>query len=511
MRTRGRPVRSGLSGRAMLAIGAVAVLGAAMRLSALFPLGGPARFPFGYDEGVYSSAASLFARGVLPYQDFAFVHPPGILYLLAPLGLMDPSEAFTVGRVVSALVGGVNVAVIGALAARRWGVLSGVVGGVCYAFFPEVVHAEHGVFLEPWLNLCSLLAIACWLSVDDATGVARRRFAIAAGVLAGVAFTVKLWAILPIAAMALVPPRRDRGPSYRSALSALVVTGLVLWTPMLVGGPLEMIGGIVGFQLDRPPDGAALLTERLELIFLDPLPGESRHLPATIAALAGVAVALTTLRSDRLARIALWWFGATVGSFLLSSTYWDQYNAALAPSMSLLAAAGASAIGPAWRRPGRARTLARGASCLLVLLCIGAVARTVRETRERTDALSVIAADLASAVPAGECVVSFEPIWLVGADRLPVTGADAVLGVDPYAAHTARIELQTGGDQTSGTTAFSTQALDEPMLRSFGVCPYLLLGWRGHYQLTPEQQAWIGQRYRPIPHRGPADLWQRLD
>ena len=40
-----------------------------------------------YDDGVYLGAAIRLTQGVLPYRDFAFVQPPGILLLMTPVAL----------------------------------------------------------------------------------------------------------------------------------------------------------------------------------------------------------------------------------------------------------------------------------------------------------------------------------------------------------------------------------------------------------------------------------------
>ena len=41
-----------------------------------------------YDDGVYLGAAIRLTEGTLPYRDFAFVQPPGILLLVTPVALV---------------------------------------------------------------------------------------------------------------------------------------------------------------------------------------------------------------------------------------------------------------------------------------------------------------------------------------------------------------------------------------------------------------------------------------
>src|SRR5260370_22501773 len=41
-----------------------------------------------YDDGVYLGASVRLLQGALPYHDFAFVQPPGILLLMTPVALL---------------------------------------------------------------------------------------------------------------------------------------------------------------------------------------------------------------------------------------------------------------------------------------------------------------------------------------------------------------------------------------------------------------------------------------
>src|SRR5215208_2545818 len=41
-----------------------------------------------YDDGVYVGATVRLVHGIVPYRDFVFGHPPGILLLLLPLAIL---------------------------------------------------------------------------------------------------------------------------------------------------------------------------------------------------------------------------------------------------------------------------------------------------------------------------------------------------------------------------------------------------------------------------------------
>jgi hypothetical protein len=83
------------------------------------------------------------------------------------------------------------------------------------------------------------------------------------------------------------------------------------------------------------------------------------------------------------------------------------------------------------------------------------------------------------------------------------------MSVDPYAAHLALIQEQAQPGSTSTSDAFADQPTDDGVLQSLSACPYLLLGWRGHWQLSADQQAWVATHYRQLPTTGPVDLWVR--
>jgi Dolichyl-phosphate-mannose-protein mannosyltransferase len=495
---------------AVLTIAGIALAGMIVRLLALFPFGGAERFPVDYDEGVYSAAAQLLAHGEMPYRDFVFVHPPGVLYAQLPLGLLSPDGAFAAGRLLMVAVGGACIVLIGLLALRRWGLLAGALGAAVYACYPEVVQAEHGVFLEPLINLFALAALACWLKADD-----RRRSAswdgraIAAGALAAAACTMKLSAATAVLALLLVPPAVEPLRKYKAFLVGLLVTGLLLWLPVFVAAPTQMLDQILVFQFVRPPDGAGT-TERLGLIFADPSGVlQARHLAATVLALAGLVVVIGWRRRERLARIAAIWFVLTVAAFLLSASYFDQYNAGLAPSASLLAAAAVSYVAPAWRRGGTPRAVAAVLMVGVLLLTAVSLRRSILETRTRNDDLSAVAADITTSVPNGECVISFEPAWLLAADRLPPT--NNLFSADPYAAQLMLVLRQPGAaDPASTVTAFAEQPLDGGVLDALGACRFLVMGPRAQWQLSAEQLAWVAEHYRRLPQTGPIDLWERI-
>ena len=107
---------------AAYALAAIALGGLVARLWPLVREGGPLGYAVDYDEGVYFSASALLFKGVLPYRDFVFVHPPGMLYFLgltsAFAEALDPARAFAAARFVAVGLGAVNVYLTGRLVLR---------------------------------------------------------------------------------------------------------------------------------------------------------------------------------------------------------------------------------------------------------------------------------------------------------------------------------------------------------------------------------------------------------
>src|SRR4051812_24202853 len=105
-------------------LGALVLVAALVRARPLL-LASAWGLPVDYDEGVYFSASALLLQGVLPYRDFVFVHPPGLLVALAPVSAwartVDPGTLFAIARWVGAAVGGANALLLGRLAWRAWG------------------------------------------------------------------------------------------------------------------------------------------------------------------------------------------------------------------------------------------------------------------------------------------------------------------------------------------------------------------------------------------------------
>ena len=76
-----------------------------------------------YDDGVYLGAALRMTEGAVPYKDFAFVQPPGILLLMTPVAvvakLTTTVKAPALARLLTALASAACVPLAGNLVRYR--------------------------------------------------------------------------------------------------------------------------------------------------------------------------------------------------------------------------------------------------------------------------------------------------------------------------------------------------------------------------------------------------------
>lgn len=481
---------------------AICVLGFALRLLALTGSGGPNGAPTGYDDGVYFSASALLWRGVLPYRDFIFVHPPGILHFLALVSWFpDPATGFAAARVLAVIVGSVNIALVGLIALRAAGPVAAIVGATLYALYPDAVNAERSAYLEPVLNLFALSSAFFWLR--DNRNPSRSWIA---GVLCGAACAVKFWGGIWVLAAIAAPP--GRAGAWRTDVTRFiggaVIAGVALLAPLALPAPRAFIEQTLRFQVQRPPDGTLEKSARLLEMF------GSGHRTATVLALFALFLIAAHVReSQRDHRYFALALLITTAGFYASSSYWAHYNSHLAASQCVLAGFGAAALLRVPRVPRRV-VLAMLVG-LLLLLDGEALRNMVQSSRASSREMLLSAHAVASIVPPTESVFAFDPSWTLAAGRLPPHGDGAPVIVDSYGAMLLHA-IDTRSRRGDAAAAFA-HALPQPQVRErLSVSRYAMLGWRGGFQLNDEDEVWFSARFSCVnPEAGQQCVWQRLD
>lgn len=222
---------------------------------------------FEYDDGVYFGAAWALAHGVLPYRNFVFVQPPGILILLLPIATLGRAigeyHALILARGVTTLLSGIDVALAGWLV-RRLGWTA--IAIVCIGMFayPANTLSSSSILLEPLLIFWCLLAFNILYRGGQLTAGPRRWFV--AGVALTMALDVKLWAAVPILVICVLAVRRRR----YSALAALIGGSLggaaIFVAPFLLAAPVPMFQQVVLAQAHRVADHRLPIIYRLEFL-----------------------------------------------------------------------------------------------------------------------------------------------------------------------------------------------------------------------------------------------------
>src|SRR5258707_6777574 len=202
-----------------------------------------------YDDGRDFGSAVRLIQGVLPYRDFVIVQPPGITLLMTPAALLSRVTgtvgAIAAGRILTALAGASAVLLAGLLVRHR-GVLATLLTCGIIAIYPGSVQAAHTVLLEPWLTVFCLVGA---LAVFEGDRLASGRRLAWGGVALGFAGAIKVWAIIPVAVIAVLCLPRVRNAGR--LLAGVAVGFLVPVLPFAVVAPGRFYDSAVGAQLGR--------------------------------------------------------------------------------------------------------------------------------------------------------------------------------------------------------------------------------------------------------------------
>jgi hypothetical protein len=406
-------------GRVPLAELTVFVIALLARLGVVLTSGGLSG-DFGYDAGVYYSAADALSFGRLPYRDFVLLHPPGIMLALAPfawLGRVTSDHlGFMVADVAFMVLGAINAVLVvrvgGAIGLPR---RSALLGGVFYAVWLGSVGAEFLSRLEPlgnFLVLCGLLAYV------KARSSPRRLLPVLAGLGFGAAACVKIWWSVPLVVLfAWHLPRQRRKDLPRVLLGAAAAL-VAIAGPFFAAAPVQMWHMVVTEQLGRAPANLS------PLVRLRALSGASlivAHAGATAAdwlvLVLGCVFLVVLVRAFRTSagRLFVLLVVAQLIVLLSAPSWFNFYADYVAPAAALCVAA-ASSAGSAARSRQRDRRFGRA----LAPLATGvAAAITVGFLVPGNHTITPFPGGrLAEAVESVRCVMADAPIGLIMLDSL---------------------------------------------------------------------------------------------
>lgn len=204
-----------------------------------------------YDSGVYVAGSIHFVSGILPYRDFTFVNPPGILLLMSPVALLGrifgSHDVFNVARVMTSIVTALNACLLAWLVRHR-GLVAMAIAGVGLALLPVALFVSSDLKLDPYCICLVLLGVLVIFARDEGSGTISTRPIAVGGILFGLAALVKLWAFFPFLAMVicLIPRNRRRVPLV---VGAAAVGFVVPSLPFILMAPRQFISQVFTVQL----------------------------------------------------------------------------------------------------------------------------------------------------------------------------------------------------------------------------------------------------------------------
>lgn len=487
-----------------------------------------------YDDGVYLGATIRLLQGVVPYKDFAFVQPPGILLLTTPIAAFAQAsttvKALALARVLTTLASAACVPLAGSLVRYRGSVVTLVTCGLL-AVYPADITTAHTLLLEPWMNLFLLLG----------TAAAFRRGALAsprrlawAGLAIGFATSVKFWAALPAAVvlvLCLLSPERRAAGLRRYLPGALAGFGVPV-LPFLLSAPVEFWRSTIADQAIRAsvavpiPVRFAYVTGTLDILNskgqISPVAGShsmyaaswAQHvdlaagvawLPYTAAGLITAAIAagywFQRRRLTQLEVLALVISVLASAAILAYSAFYYHYPDFPAPWLAIGLGCAAGALAG---RPRIRPVLIISLSVIFVLIA-GMQYRDTRTTSEpETQNISHL-------IPKDSCLVTDEVSLAIAADRFTERPAGCPVIIDSLAETLVRgngISVYAGADQLPKVVG--------QWRTWFSEADYVWLSppryANRRIPWTPALSAWFREHFRPVnsPSASIGRLYKRV-
>jgi hypothetical protein len=496
-----------------------------------------------YDDGVYLGAAIRLTEGHLPYRDFAFIQPPGILLLMVPVALAakvtTTVKALAAARVLTALASAACVPLAGNLTRYR-GMAATLVTCAFLAVYPDDVSTAHTLMLEPWMNLLCLLALSA--AFRDG-GLARPERLAWAGIAAGLAGTVKFWAAIPAAVLlaaclACGDQRARRATAYLTGLAAGLVVPLA---PFALAAPASIVRATITVQAVRAGSAVPAAVRLAHLTGVIDILNVQGHAGLAVGAASMYAAGSSAPLDPKTSLAWLPYLAAGTFLVLVIAGYWwrartapagfpDAPPAALshmewlaaataalacaailgysaffyhyadfpAPWLALVAGGAAGALARLPARP--AATVIAAAFSLMAAVQVRAILPMTQVTAQA----------VAHEIPAGACVVTDEASLAIAADRFTGYPARCPVIVDSLA---QTLVLSDGVSVQGGAARMPDVVAGWKAL--LGEADYVWLtpgqGSSRRIPWTPALARWLATDFRPVGRYswGTGQLYQR--
>jgi hypothetical protein len=482
-----------------------------------------------YDDGSYFGSSVHLTDGILPYRDFIFVQPPGILLVMSPVALLakvtGTAAGMAIGRVLTVLASAAGVVLVGLLVRHR-GALAALIACGVLAVFPDAIAAAHTVLVEPWLVLACLLGAVAVFDGDRLTA-SRRRLAWG-GAAFGFAGAIEGWALVPVlVVLAISLPWARRAVTFAAGVAAAFLVAVLPFAALAPGRFYQsLIVAQVGHRAAvlRVPVWARL-QEMAGLSHIH-LPGDANLLVTQIhlrqhstivftvvilllLTVGGLAaeIAVTRRPPPPLDAFALVTAALIVVLFMLPTQFHYHFAAFLAPFLGLaIALPAARLLAPGWgTSAGGGNGWAAGGPLAWAAAGLAAailVVFTIFQVRAEGQLKAIIGptgpgsiAAFARAIPPGSCVATDEVSLLILANRF-VTD---VPGCSPMVDGTGTdLALSRGG--TPGTGAGRNPAVAAAWREEFAHAQYAWLSAYSHRRIawSPALRAYFDRHFVPV-------------
>ena len=498
-----------------------------------------------YDDGVYLGAALRLLHGALPYKDYAFVQPPGIVVVALPgavLGtLTSQATGLAAARILSVLASTACVPLAGRLVRHR-GALACIVTAGLLAVYPADVLSGRTLLLEPWMNLACLLAANAAFREGR---LASTRWLAWAGVAFGCGVAIKFWAAIPAAVLLAVcliarPPAQTSRARRAGALIGGAVGGfVVLAGPFALADPAGFIRETLFDQVSRvgsyTPISLRLahLTGLIDVLGRDgkvAAPGTTTHSlfamgaeasthtvavgwPAFAAAAVGIILIASGYSRGLRERTPLEWFALVTAVLATAaimgySAFFYHYPDFPAPWLAITVGAAVQSLACLIKGSAPRARLARRVLAAAVAVVILAIAGI--EARELAPAhVPASPANVSALVPAGSCLVADQISFAIAADRFAAPSSDCPDLVDSLA---ATLALSGGVSPQGGAGRAPTVVAGWEAI--FGKAQYVWLsgGAPARIPWTPALQSWFSAHFKLLaayPGYGASKLYVR--